>query len=467
MSDATARNLLVLLCDQLQPHCMSAYGGPVPTPSFERIAARGVVFDRYYCATPMCAPTRPSMMTGRWPHQHGAICNVDRRYSTVNADEELFIDCLQDAGFRVGYDGIWHINRPPEADRRADYAHFKSGHFPYRLADQMLRETGRDPGEQRELVVNNHDEGSEDIPISVPAPTTWTPGAASHPDMTRAHRVARFIREAPADQPLAAWCSLGGPHPPLISPEPWASMFDPGEIEPPSGFGEDPDALPRAVRESPGLQGVRGWTWDAWAPAVAAYYGYTAFVDHCQGIVLDALEDAGRLDETVIVSSTDHGEMLGAHGIYQKFVLYEQSARLPFVISAPGVASGRRDQLASQTDLAPTLLDLLGMPPLDRAEGESLTPLLRDATAPGRPHTFVEYNGWAKGGYHSRLVVGERYKYVYDHEDFDQLFDMREDPDELVNLIDDPAHAAALAELRTALADWMTRTDDIIEPNFA
>jgi len=232
------------------------------------------------------------------------------------------------------------------------------------------------------------------------------------------------------------------------------------------GFGEDPETLPRALRESPGLQGVRGWSWDRWAPAIAAYYGYTAFVDHCQGIVLDALEETGRLDETVIVSSTDHGEMLGAHGIYQKFVMYDQSARLPFVISAPGVATGRRDQLASQTDLAPTLLDLLGMPPLDRAEGHSLVPILDDPTAPGSPHTFVEYNGWIKGGYHSRLVVGERYKYVYDHEDFDQLFDLEEDPHELVNLADDPAHAAALAEMRTALAEWMTRTGDIIEPNF-
>ncbi|MCD6361260.1 MAG: sulfatase-like hydrolase/transferase, partial [Armatimonadetes bacterium] len=336
-----ARNLLVLLCDQLQADCMSLYGGPVPTPNFERVAQRGAVFDRFFCALPMCAPTRPSMMTGRWPHQHGAICNTDARYSTVNDDEELLIDRLQDQGFHVGYDGIWHILRTPRADRRAEYAHFRRGLFPYRLADQMLREMGRDPGEQRAAVVGATDEGREEKRISVPTPVTWTPGAASHPDMTRALRMARFILEAPADRPLAAWCSLGGPHPPLVVPEPWMSMFDPAELEPPPGFDEEPDALPRSVRESPGLQGVRGWSWEEWAPAVAAYYGYVAFVDHCQGVVLDALERSGRLDDTVIIMSTDHGEMLGAHGIYQKFVMYEQSARVPFVISAPGVEPGR------------------------------------------------------------------------------------------------------------------------------
>ena len=462
---ARARNLLVLLCDQLQADCMSLYGGPVPTPSFERVAERGAVFDRYYCAVPMCAPTRPSMMTGRWAHQHGAICNADARYATVHDDEELLIDRLQDAGYHVGYDGIWHINRRREADRSGEYAHFRQGHFPYRLEDQMLRELGRDPGEQRALVINDNDEGPEDTPISVPAPATWTPGAASHPDMTGAARMARFIREVPEDRPLAAWCSLRGPHPPLVVPDPWMSRFDPAEIERPPGLDEDPSSLPRSVRESPGLQGMIGWGWDAWAEAIAAYYGYVAFVDHCQGLVLDALEQSGRLDDTVIIVSTDHGEMMGWHGIYQKFVMYEQSARVPFIISAPGIEPGRRSHLASQTDMAPTVLDLLGMEPLSRAEGESLVPILDDPNANSRPYTFVEYNGWYKGGYQSRLVAGERYKYVYDHQDFDQLFDLQDDPCELVNLAEDPAHADALAEHRAALTEWMDRTDDFIRPS--
>jgi len=461
------RNLLVLLCDQLQPHCMSLYGGPVPTPNIEALAARGAVFERYYCALPMCSPTRPSMMTGRWPHQHGAICNSDKRYSMVDDDEELLIDRLQDAGCHVGYDGVWHINRTAAADRRGDYAHFASGRFPYLLEGQMLREMGRDPDEQRAPVVNNSDDGPVDAAISVPVPATWTPGQDSHPDMTRAGRMASFIDHAPHDRPLAAWCSLGGPHPPLVVPDPWMSMFNPADIPPPPGFDEAPDTLPRAVRESPGLQGVLGWSWDAWAPAVAAYYGFVAFMDHCHGVVLDALERSGRLDNTVIIFSTDHGEMLGAHGIYQKFVMYEQSTRLPFVIAGPGIAPGRRDQLASQTDMAPTILDLLGMAPLDRASGESLLPVLTDPATPSRPYTFVEYNGWGNGGYQSRCVVGQRYKYVYDHQDFDQLFDLQTDPDELVNLIDDPTHAPALSEHRAALAAWMHRTDDFIQPIFA
>ncbi|MCD6361974.1 MAG: hypothetical protein J7M38_14045, partial [Armatimonadetes bacterium] len=127
---------------------------------------------------------------------------------------------------------------------------------------------------------------------------------------------------------------------------------------------------------------------------------------------------------------------------------------------------GRRGQLASQTDMAPTVLDLLGLEALARAEGESLAPILDDPGMRGRPYTFVEYNGWDKGGYHVRCAVSERCKYVYDHEDFDQLFDLQEDPHELVNLAHDPEHAGVLAEHRAALAEWMAHTGDFIEPHF-
>ena len=461
------RNLLVLLCDQLQPHCMSLYGGTVPTPAFDSVARRGAVFDRFYCATPMCVPTRGSMMTGRWPHQHGAICNSDRRYATLKPGEELLTDRLLDAGYHVGYEGIWHISREPAEDRTGEYAHFASGRFPYVEQGEMLVALGRSPDEQRGPAVNHHDEGVEETRISVPVPATWTPGADSHPDAVRARAIAEFITEAPDDRPFAVWCSLAGPHPPLLVPEPWMSMFDAAAMQPSPGLGESTDDLPRAVRESPGMQAVAGWSWDRWAPAAAAYYGYVAFVDHCQGMVLDALERCGRLEDTVIIASTDHGEMLGAHNIYQKFVVYEPSARVPFIISAPGVEPGRRSQLACQVDIAPTVLELLGLRPMEDAWGESLAPILLDADTPSRPFTFSEYNGWGKGGYHVRCAISQRYKYVYDHEDSDQLFDLQTDPDELVNLAADRTCAGVLAEHQAALAEWMHDTNDFVGPRFA
>ncbi len=467
MADSRAPNLLVLLCDQQQRNVLGPYGGPAPTPTWDRMAENGVVFDRYYCATPMCVPTRPSMMNARWPHQHGSICNSTKAYATLHEGEELLIDRLQDAGYHVGYEGIWHINRPEQDDRTGEYAHFVSSGFPYELQGEMLVEQGRRPDDQRAPVFTPTDHGDEKAQISVPVPATWTRPIEQHPDMMRARHIADFILAAPEDKALAAWCSLGGPHPPLLVPEPYMSIFDPAELEPPPGFGADMSELPRSVRESPGALGVEGWGWDRWSVAIAAYLGYTAFVDHCMGVVLDALEQSGRLDDAVVIASTDHGEMLGALNIYQKFVMYDRSARVPFIIRAPGIEPGRRAHLTSQTDFAPTVLELLGMEPLERAEGESLAPILRDPSTPSRECTFYEYNGWKDGGFKMRAVVSERCKYVYSHEDRDQLFDLERDPDELTNLVDDPAHAGLVHEMRTALSAWMCDTGDFLTPTWA
>lgn len=464
MNDRT--NVIVLLCDQLQRHALSLYGGPVSTPTFERLAERGVVFERFYCATPLCIPTRPSMMNGRWPHAHGAI-SFGKGHQTIERGSELLIDRLHDAGYLVGYDGIWHIDRPAEDDRRGEYAHFQEGRFPYAEAGEALEAQGLSADAQRAPVSAYTDDGEQPSQISVPVPATWTGPADEHPDMQRAQRIAQFILEAPEDRPVAAWCSLAGPHPPLLVPEPWMSIFDPQHIQPPPGFDLERSTLPWNVRTAPGALGTDGWEWERWARAIAAYYGYVAFVDHCHGVVLDALEASGRLDNSIIVASTDHGEMLGALGIYQKMVLYERAINIPFIMCAPGIEPGRNAHLTSQTDLAPTIVQLLGMPPMEHAQGHSMVPILYDRHADWREHTFAEYNGWVAPGQRMRAVIGERYKYVYHHEvDPDQLFDLERDPDELNNLIDMPRYLELVDELRSRLVGWMMDTHDVIQPSW-
>ena len=438
----------MLLCDQLQKNCMSIYGGMVPMPTFERLAREGVVFDRYYCATPLCIPTRPSMMNGRWPHAHGAK-SFGKGYDTIEKGSELLIDRLHDAGFMVAYDGIWHIKRPEGEDRTSEYAHFEEGRFPYDQQGEALVAEGLDADAQRADIHGMTDGGMIPGKISVPVPATWTEPLDAHPDMQRARRIAQFILDAPADQPIAAWCSLGAPHPPLLVPEPYRSMFAPEDMEPPPGFDCDLSGRPRDVREAPGTLGCVGWDWERWSRAIAAYYGYAAFADHCQGIVMGALQESGRLDDTIVIASADHGEMLGAHGIYQKMVMYERSIGVPFVMRVPGYEPGRRGQMTSQTDMAPTVLDLLQMPALKKAQGESMVPILRDDRAPWRTHTYSEYNGWMGGGWKMRAVIGDRYKYIYHHEDHDEMFDLQNDPDELQNIIGQPRRLELADEMRS------------------
>jgi len=466
MSDPRPRNLLVLLWDELQRDTLGLYGGPVPTPACDGLAERGVVFDRYYCANPLCVPTRPSMMGGRWPHQHGSV-TFGKEYATMKPGEELMIDRLADAGYHIGYQGIWHITRAPEDDRSAEYALFKEEGFAREQYLEMLIEQGGKDGDQSGPVNFHSDHGTIEGKLSIPVPARWTRPIEEHLDMQRAHSIADFILNAPDDRPFAAWCSSGIPHPPLLVPEEFVDLFDSTDMTPPPGFGEDRCGMPDAVAKAPGYQCIADWGWDRWAVAIAAYYGFLAFGDACHRVVLDALEQSGRAEETLVVMTCDHGEMLGAHNMYQKGCMYEDSIRLPFVIAGPGIAPGRRGQLASQTDMAPTILELLGLPALKEASGKSLVPIIRDAAAPGPEYTFSEFNGEIDGGNKIRTCISERYKYSYYHEDpIDQLFDLDEDTDELSNLATDPDYADITREMQTVLARWMRETDDYITPQW-
>jgi arylsulfatase A-like enzyme len=401
-------------------------------------------------------------MSSLWPHAHGALC-FGEGYDTLRPGVELLIDRLQDAGYHVGYEGIWHIRRPPEEERSSTYAWFRPCSFPYQPHRERLRAEGRDEGEASRPVRTPKDDGTwREWRFSVPVPARWAGPLEEHPDMACARSVADFIRRAPVSRPLAVWCSFAGPHPPLLVPEPYASLFSPEDIEPPPNWDDALQDAPRAVVEAPGRQAVRDWTWPQWACAIAAYRGYVAFLDACFGVVLEALEETGRLDETLIVATTDHGEMLGAHRLYQKGVLYDEAIRLPWILAGPDIVPGRRDQLVSQVDLAPTVLEWLGLPPLSTAQGESLTPILRDPEAPGRECIFAEFDGYFQGGFHLRCAITSRYKYIWAYRDGEQLFDRQQDPHELHNRANDASLASLRADLRARLRRWMEDTDDFL-----
>ncbi len=462
MPTRSARSLLVLLWDELKRDTLRLYAGPVSTPACERLAQRGITFDRFYCATPLCVPTRPSMMGGRWPHAHGSV-SFGKQHEVLHRGEQLLFDRLLDAGYHVGYEGIWHINRHPDDDRSDEMAYFRPTGFCREQYRQTLAEQGRTDGDGSGSCTYLTEHGVVDASLSVPLPARWTGSIEEHLDYQHAHNIAEFIRGAPDDRPFAAFCSLGIPHPPLLVPDRFMDMYDPARITPPPGFGMARADLPWAVAEAPGYQAVADWAWDRWAEAIAAYYGFVAFGDYCLQVVLDALGQSGREDETLVVMTCDHGEMLGSHGMYQKGCMYDDAIRLACVMAGPGMPAGRRGQLASQTDLAPTLLELLGLAPLPDAQGGSLVPMLGDPATSVHPYTFSEFNGHMDGGYSVRCCVSDTHKYVYYHGDAtDQLFDLGADPHELTNVARDPGYAEVRARMRSAMATWMEQTGDFI-----
>ena len=460
------KNVLLILCDQLQRQVLGPYGGQVPTPNLDKLAARSAVYDNFYCATPLCIPTRPSMMTGRWPHAHGAT-SFGKGFDTIHSSERLLIDHLVDHGYHVGYEGIWHINRHPEDQRSNEYAHFLPRGFPYEDHLRMMIEQGGSDGDQRAPVKTPTDSGRiQDWEISIPVPVCWTYDPKDHPGCEIARSISDFIRSAPAEKPFAAWCSLSGPHPPILVPEPYYSMFSPNEMTPPASFGEDPSTLPGPVRDAPGAQSVRDWQWEDWAKSTAVYWGFVAYLDNCIGLVMEGLEASGRAENTIVLATCDHGEMMGAHNLYQKGVFYDESIHIPFLLSGPDISPGRRRQFGSQVDIPSTVVELLGLSKMVNVQGKSLLPSLQNLESEGEQVAYVEFNGYTDGGIHTRGIVSDRYKYVYHHHDSDQLFDLEEDPSEIRDISIHPDYGEIREILRNQLATWMVSTGDFIEPSW-
>lgn len=454
----TKPSILIVLFDQLQRAAMGCYGGAAPTPNWDRLCAHGARFDRAYCSAPLSVPSRASMLTGQFAHAHGALCSGEG-YDLVRPGIPLLTHRLLDAGYRVAYEGVCPVWGAPDDRGNEQLTHFIERGFPYDGHRRMLAAQGGNPAATTPLVRTFDDDGREvQWTFSVPIPAVWTDSIEEIPDMQSARSIASFIRGLGPNESFAAWCSFGGPHPPLVVPEPFFSLFKASDMAVPAGFEPLPPNEPPAISGTPGRQAIRDWTWAQWAPGAAAYMGYVAFVDHCLGVVLDAAKDR----DTLIVATADHGEMLGAHRLYQKEAPYERAAAVPLVFAGPGVKAGPRRQLASGVDLAPTVLDLLDLPPLPHVHGQSLRPVLADATAAARDSVMITFDGEVRGGVHWRALATDRHKYVLYNDGREQLFDLEDDPEELHDLSAKATFSPVRTKCREEMARWMRDTGDFL-----
>ncbi len=259
------------------------------------------------------------------------------------------------------------------------------------------------------------------------------------------------------------------PHPPLWVPEPYFSMFDPDEIELPANVGKIcGDHPPSNMLSFPGQLGAHV-PMEQWHKAWAVYLGMVAFLDKCVGRVIDALKAADLYDNTLLVFTSDHGEMLGSHGMFQKMCLYEESVRVPMLIKPPhggdaNCAGRRLDVLSSHLDIAATLTDIAEAEPMPNAAGESLLPVLRgeDCAASSRPWVFSAFDGCMSRALPARMARSRTHKLIYNRDDHDELYDLQADPLETTNLAGQPESAAIEREARVALRNWMKQTGDDI-----
>jgi iduronate 2-sulfatase len=440
---ASRLNVLFLIADDLN-NDLGAYGAPVRSPNIDRLAARGVRFDRAYVQYPLCSPSRSSFLTGRRPNATGVLTNPGKNPMSPHFREKLpdaitLPQLFRTSGWfaaRVGK--LYHYGVPNTIGT--------SGLDDYLSWDLTINPRGRD----REV----HDRIFSLRPGQFGGTVSWLAddGAdAEHTDGIAAAESVRLLeRFKRTGESFFLAVGFYRPHTPYVAPGRYFELYPRDRIELPTLSDADRSRTPDAAYRS-ALKEQDAMTDDQRREAIQAYRASITFMDAQVGHVLDALDRLGLSDSTIVVFTSDHGYHLGDHGLWQKMSVFERSARVPLIIAAPGAkARGVATRgLAELVDLYPTLADLAGLKPKTPVDGVSLAPMLQDPAATVKDAAFTQ----VRNGYSVRT---DRWRYMdwEGGEQGAQLYDMENDPGETTNLANDARHAATVNDLRARLAAY-------------
>lgn len=442
-SAAERPNVLLIMSDDLAA-VLGCYGHPLAqTPNLDRLAARSLLCERAYCQFPHCNPSRASLLSGMRPVTTRVTNNEDNLYANrpgVMTLPHLF----RNRGYVTTRCGkIFHLGVPSGLESMDDPEAWDFG-TPFRNEAPFPA--------QRKSAVNVEKTKGAGFPWQE---TVADDGRLVDVQFART-AVERLEKRDPA-KPFFLAVGFHRPHLPFVAPARFYDLYPLDKIALPDAPADDEADIPQAARNG----SVPGYKNDA-SPeqrraAIRAYLATVSCVDAQAGYVLDALKQLGLEDKTIVIFAADHGWHLGEHGLWHKRSLFEESARVPLLISVPGMKSaGRRSgSLVELLDLYPTLCDLCGIEPLAVLQGRSLRPLLDDANAVIHDAAFTEARRGAKAEMWGRSVRTTRWRYTEWNEGRDgrELYDHEADPHEYVNLADDPRHAATVSELGRLLRD--------------
>ncbi|MBI5723085.1 MAG: sulfatase-like hydrolase/transferase [Planctomycetes bacterium] len=442
-------NILMIYSDQHRYDCVGANGHPLlQTPSMNRLAAEGANFTHAFTPIPICVPARCSILTGQWPTKHGVIFNFDgETFRPLDPAIPTFSAAIQARGYRTVHIGRWHV------DRRRTPIEF--GFHDY-VPDWRYGKWR----EARGLKPCPHNQGwrGQTDPFVRPEESSLGWGA---------DQVIRWIELCLQEtDPFFIRWHMAEPHLPCRPAEPFASMYPPERIAPWPGFADTLEGKPRIQRQMRATWGVEGMGWEEWAPIVSRYLGVVSQLDSQIGRVLDALKRLGLCEKTLVVYSSDHGDMCGSHGMVDKhYIMYDDVVRVPLIMRWAGVLPAGRtvtDFTSNAIDLPSTFCDAAGAATPQSFQGTSLLGAAAGTGATGREDIFASYHGNQFGSYSQRMVRDRRYKYVWNATALDEFYDLEEDPGEIINRISAPDCRAEIARLRKRLVAWMEATGDTL-----
>lgn len=445
-----ARNVVFIMGDDHATGVYGAYGNDlIRTPNLDRLAAQGMRFDRAYVNSPVCTPSRQSIITGKLPHAAG----VTLLRTPLAAEQVTIADHLKQYGYRTGAIGKMHFNSglnhgfEVRVDRQDHQDYLEGRTLPEPPDSVAVRPSWRPFRDPARIWLN------ADVRPSAryEEESLGTYLANQAVDFLRTHQ----------DDPFCLWVSFYEPHSPFNFPIEYAGRYQPENMPLPPVGPEDDRWIPAEFRDL-SAEDKRG--------IVASYYTSVEYMDANVGRVLNALEELGLDENTLVVYVGDHGYLLGHHGRFEKHMMWEEAVRAPLVMRAPGLEAGASDALVEFIDLVPTILDVLDTPSLPGTQGRSVTPLLEGTTDQHRDHVFSEFLADNKA-----MVRTEEWKYIFTTGKHDlamgyatgggpsgidhRLYNMTADPQEMNNLADDPQYSGVVTALQLKMLERFLATD--------
>ncbi|MGV3753908.1 MAG: sulfatase [Verrucomicrobiota bacterium] len=459
-AESKRTNVLFMISDDLNTY-LGCYGDPLAkTPNLDKLAARGVRFEKAYCTFPLCGPSRNSFLTGLYPNSSGIVANSQVFRQTVPKQVSLPQAFRQQGYFAARIGKLYHYNVPNSIGT--------DGHDDPGSWEMEINPAGVDRLEEMPKIfslVSNQFGGV----------LSWyaSPKNEEHHTDSKIATEAEWVLERCAkqkDRPFFLAVGFFRPHTPYVSPKtPYFDMYPEDKMPVVKGVAEDQADLPPAALTNRRKE-QDAMTDDQRRQALQAYYASISFMDAQVGKVVNALDRLGLAENTVIVFTSDHGYLMGQHGLWQKLSLFEQSVQVPLLMVVPGVSKKGSvvKTPVSQLDLYPTLTELAGLKAPANIQGQSLVPLLKDVNAKGRgwalsqvmrgnvarPGIIAPTEGANRGffGYSLRTA---RWRYTEWDEGNKgrELYDHDKDPKELINLAAISEHAATVAELSKQLRE--------------
>lgn len=466
----TSPHLILITCDQLRMDALGCYGNPhVKTPNIDRLAETGVLFDHGFAACPVCSPNRGSMATGRYPSIHGLRFNG----TSLPESEITLMDELRRHGYftcgagKMHFKPQWSTRRRNTPDPSPDDAITPQPEtFPWYGFDQtFISEDNRVGPYADYLEEHGLDTWSDLHSFSYPqhACARSVYPLEHHQTSWIADRSIEMIQKRKTDQPFFLWTSFVDPHHPFNPPAPYDEMYNPADMPLPKFSEGEPDSWPAKYRKkyeatagSHEAIGMKTLPDEEWQKITAYYYGMITCIDDAIGRMLDVIDQELGLDKTVIVFTSDHGEMLGDHHLLFKGTMYDEVTRVPLIATGPGITSGTTcHNLISTIDIMPSLLACAGTEIPPSVQGESFTPASPEVPANERTALLIESDNGSR-----TLWKPDARLTWHGQNDQNELYDHKRDPNCFTNLWDAPEATALQKEMLSELLDQIIHNVD-------